>query len=109
MQVAPIQPLLKAPITMRLTLNYDELLSNFALNFNLCRYNVAHAALRGGGPGSALANIACHVIQHVYFYFLFSITVIEPHGASHGELNRPSPQSHPTRFAVSFLELNGIL
>jgi hypothetical protein len=32
------KPVLKAPIVQRLKLQYDEPLSNFAFNFNLCRY-----------------------------------------------------------------------
>ena len=38
MQVAPIEPTLKAPGTGRLTLKYDKLLSSFAFNFNLRRF-----------------------------------------------------------------------
>ena len=34
-----MNPTLKAPGTKRLKLNYDEPLSNFALNFNLRRYS----------------------------------------------------------------------
>ena len=37
-QVVPIKPTLKPPGTKRLKLKYDELLSNFAFNFNLRRY-----------------------------------------------------------------------
>ena len=40
MQVDPIKPRLKAPRTNRLEVEYDALLSNFAFNFNLRRYNV---------------------------------------------------------------------
>jgi hypothetical protein len=40
-QVDPIKPTLKAPGTVRLKPNYDKLLSSFAFNFNLRRYNVA--------------------------------------------------------------------
>jgi len=39
LQVNPIKPTLKAPGTMRLKLNCDELLSSFALNFNLRHYS----------------------------------------------------------------------
>ena len=39
MQVDPIKPTLKAPGTQRLKLKYDKLLSSFAFNFNLRRYN----------------------------------------------------------------------
>jgi hypothetical protein len=39
-QVNPMKPTLKAPGAKRLKLNYVELLSNFAFNFNLSRYNV---------------------------------------------------------------------
>jgi hypothetical protein len=38
-QVDPIKPRLKAPGHTRLKLKCDELLSNFAFNFNLRRYN----------------------------------------------------------------------
>jgi len=40
-QVEPIKPTLKPPVTKRLKLTYDELLSRFAFKFNLCRYNLA--------------------------------------------------------------------
>ena len=40
MQVDPIKPTLKAPGTKRLELKYDELLSSFAFNFNLRRYDL---------------------------------------------------------------------
>jgi len=39
-QVDPIKPVLKAPVTMRLILNYGTLLSRFAFKSNLRRYNV---------------------------------------------------------------------
>jgi hypothetical protein len=38
-QVDPIKPMLKAPGTERLKLEYHESLSKFAFNFNLRRYN----------------------------------------------------------------------
>jgi len=44
-QVDPIKPTLKAPGTKRLKLKYDELLSNFAFDFNLRRYNEAITSL----------------------------------------------------------------
>jgi len=37
-QVDPIKPTLIAPMTKRLKLKYDELLSNIAFKFNLRRY-----------------------------------------------------------------------
>ena len=40
-QVHPIKPTLKAPGARRLKLKYDELLSSFALKFNLRRYTEA--------------------------------------------------------------------
>ena len=40
MQVDPIKPILKAPGTKHLKLEYDHLLSSFAFNFNLCRYTL---------------------------------------------------------------------
>jgi hypothetical protein len=39
-QVIPIKPTLKAPGTKRSKLQYDELLSSFAFNFNLRRYSL---------------------------------------------------------------------
>ena len=38
MQVDPIKPMLKTPVTKRLTLKYDEPLSTFAFKINLRRY-----------------------------------------------------------------------
>jgi hypothetical protein len=38
-QVQPVQFMLKAHETNRLTLNCDEVLSSFAFNFNLRRYS----------------------------------------------------------------------
>ena len=40
MQVDPIKPRLKATGTKPFRLKYDNLLSRFAVNFNLCRYIV---------------------------------------------------------------------
>jgi hypothetical protein len=40
-----MKPKLKAPRTKRLTLKFKNLLSNFAFNFNLRRYNLFHLAL----------------------------------------------------------------
>jgi len=37
----PIEPKLKAPVPKRLKLQYDNLLSSFAFNYNLRRYTVA--------------------------------------------------------------------
>ena len=45
MQVDPIKPKLKLPGAKRLKLQRDEPLSNFAFNFNLRRYTVAHIVL----------------------------------------------------------------
>jgi len=39
LQVDPIKPALKAPGTKHFKQEHDEQLSNFALNFNLRRYN----------------------------------------------------------------------
>jgi hypothetical protein len=44
-QVDPIEPTLKAPGTNRLELQYNEVLSSFAFNFNLRRYTT-------GGPSA---------------------------------------------------------
>ena len=38
MQVHPIKPTLKSPGTKLLKLKYEKLVSNFAFNFNFCRY-----------------------------------------------------------------------
>jgi hypothetical protein len=38
-QVDPMKPMLKAPISKRLKLEHDKLLSNFAFKFDLRRYN----------------------------------------------------------------------
>ena len=38
MQVDPIKPTLKTPVTERLNLKHDEPLSSFAFSFNLRRY-----------------------------------------------------------------------
>jgi hypothetical protein len=51
-QLDPMQPTLKAPISKRLKLTYDDLLSNFAFKFNLRRY-------AGGWPGAPCAS-RCH-------------------------------------------------
>jgi hypothetical protein len=40
-QVDPIKPTMKAPVTKRLKLKYDEPLSNLALNFTLRRHSSA--------------------------------------------------------------------
>ena len=44
MQVDPIKPVLKAPGTMRLKRECGKLLSSFAFNSNLRRYNEAENA-----------------------------------------------------------------
>jgi len=50
-QVGPLKPTLKEPGSKRLKLKCDELLSSFAFNFNLRRYNlvVAHVVLLRAG------------------------------------------------------------
>jgi hypothetical protein len=45
-QVDPIKPILKAPKTKRLKLEYDVLPSNFAVKFTLRRYTAAHRTWR---------------------------------------------------------------
>jgi cytochrome c peroxidase len=52
--------MLKAPKTKRLKLEYDELLSSFALNFNLRRYTAA-ADEDDAGAESVLAHPARQV------------------------------------------------
>ena len=67
MQIDPIKPTLKPCETKRLKLKHDELLSNFAFECNLRRYNLAVMYLRLAtwgsralcplvGPGAALAT-----------------------------------------------------
>jgi hypothetical protein len=49
-QVDPIKPTLKAPGTKRFKLTHDKLLSSFAFNFDLRRYNmVVHSGGKAGG------------------------------------------------------------
>ena len=43
-QVEPMKSMVKAPGTKRLKLKYDKLLSKFAFNFNLRRYNTTMIA-----------------------------------------------------------------
>ena len=45
MQLVPIKPTLKAPVTKRLKLKYDKLLSSFAFNFNLRHYILGQTRL----------------------------------------------------------------
>ena len=58
MQVDRIKPTLKAPGTNRLTLKYDEPLSDVAIKFNLRRYvaEPSTAMTVTVLPGSTLAN-----------------------------------------------------
>ena len=76
MQVGPIKHTLKPPGTRRLKLECDELLSSFAFNFNLRRYNKAVPGLRAGpgkfsggfqggssGPGRAVQSPADPIIS----------------------------------------------
>jgi hypothetical protein len=54
-QVEPIKPTLKAPGTVRLSLQYDELLSSFPFKVNLRRYTLASAATMHAQLESAVA------------------------------------------------------
>jgi len=65
-QLDPIQPTLKAPGTNLLTLEFDEPLSNFALNFNFRCYNEELLKLRKKTTTTVQAG--------VYFRPLFSST-----------------------------------
>ena len=47
LQLDPIKPMLKAPATKRLKLEYDKLASSFTFNCNLRRYTASHAASSG--------------------------------------------------------------
>ena len=65
MRVDPIKPTLKAPGTKRLKLEYDDLLSSVAFNFNLRRYRVVDrppltaTAAAWTGPVTLIGD-ACH-------------------------------------------------
>jgi len=52
-QVDPIKPTLKTPGSKHLKLIHDKLLSNFAFDFNVCRYDTVGAA----GPGLGYAGL----------------------------------------------------
>ena len=87
MQVDPIKPTLKAPGSKRSKLKSDELLSSFAFNFNLRRYNMVFASeedaeerelflteqdeerpldeLEGGGAGAEVGPLAGKAWYHV--------------------------------------------
>ena len=60
MQVDPIKPTLKAPVTKRLKLMCDDPLSKFAFNSNLSRYNeddeVVQAYIAGAYTRSLLSS-----------------------------------------------------
>jgi len=62
-QVDPIKPRLKAPVSKSLKLKYDELLSNVASKFNLRRYNLAgvemslHPLMSGRGLHSSTSQL----------------------------------------------------
>jgi len=58
-QVEPIKPTLKAPGIKRFKLKYDGLLSIFAFNFNLRRYNKAEFAPESIGKVSGAARGLC--------------------------------------------------
>jgi hypothetical protein len=49
-QVDPIQPMLKAPGTKHLTMEYDKLLSNSSFIFNLRRYTWVPSPPRPSSP-----------------------------------------------------------
>ena len=52
MQVDPIKPTFKSPGSKLLRLEHEKLLSNFAFNFNLRRYN--EVLIGGGADGATL-------------------------------------------------------
>ena len=61
MQVDPVNHMLKAPISKRLKLKYDKLLSsNFAYNFNLRRYTEAALPIRSDSRAVATTNPPAH-------------------------------------------------
>jgi hypothetical protein len=55
-----MKPTLKAPGSQRLILRCDELLSSFAYNFNLRRYNSVPGACTGPPPFPG--GRACHIL-----------------------------------------------
>jgi len=59
-QVEPMKPMLKGSGNKRLKLNYEQLLSNFAFNFNLRRYN-AGTQIRAAAAGAVEAVVAAMV------------------------------------------------
>jgi hypothetical protein len=72
-QVDPFRPTLNAPGPERLKLNYDELLSSFAFNFNLRRYSegrvaeflwIAPADVVGPGGNETAPNITGRHSSH---------------------------------------------
>jgi hypothetical protein len=66
-QVDPIKPTLKAPGTKRLKLKHDKLLSSFAVNFNLRRYDPAFLSmmLASGAPPALAAGPAHSSTAHL--------------------------------------------
>jgi len=57
-QLDPIKPMLKPPISTRLTLNYDEPLSSFAFNSNSRRYIKGYP---GKSKKGELSIFPCHL------------------------------------------------
>ena len=66
MQVYPIKPTLKPPGTKRFKLKYDEVLSNFAFNFNLRRYSKGQKVMILGGDGYCGWATALHLSNRGY-------------------------------------------
>ena len=64
MQVDPIKPALKAPGINLLKLKYDKPPSNFALKFNLRRYNLDRFVLLAAGSKAG----RCRFTPDVYGY-----------------------------------------
>ena len=56
MQVEPIKPTLKAPVTKRLKLQYETLLSNVAFKFNLRRYSLSASPFSAQPPQRPLGK-----------------------------------------------------
>jgi len=93
-----MKPTLKAPGTNRLKLKPEEPLSSFAFKFNLRRYSEEDRRLQFEDElRGQLVTLMGGRAMPAHFLHSFLLTFVEPQGASHGELNQPSPQCHADR------------
>jgi hypothetical protein len=77
-RLKPVEPRVASARIQRLLINHDELLSNFALNFNLCRYVPANSGeektLAGPGKISPATSSTClsnpRFLSHIASYDL---------------------------------------